>query len=302
MKKSNVLSFIGLTYLLSWMLAGTAYLFGVRYFSAAFLIVTVGYMFVPMIVAIFMQKVVSREPLIKPLGLSFRLNRWWLVAWLLPPAVSFATSGVSLTFPVVEYSPQMAGILERFRSFLPPEQMEEIERGMGTIRIHPLWTGLLQGLVAGPTVNAVAGFGEELGWRGFLQKELKGLGFYRSSVLIGFIWGVWHMPIILQGHNYPDHPLSGVFMMIAWCILLSPIFSLVRLRSGSVIAAAVLHGSLNGTAGLALMVVEGGSDLLVGVTGLAGFAVLLLVNLVLLLQDRFLSKSPITLRAAGRPG
>ena len=302
MKKSNVLFFVGLTYLLSWMLAGLAYLFGVRYYSAASFIVTVGYMFVPMIVAIFIQKVVSREPLSKPLGLSFRLNRWWLVAWLLPPVVSFVTIGVSLTFPSVEYSPRMAGILERFRSFIPPEQMEEIERGMGTVRIHPLWTSLLQGLAAGPTVNAVAGFGEELGWRGFLQKELKGLGFYRSSVLIGFIWGVWHMPIILQGHNYPDHPLFGVFMMIAWCILLSPIFSLVRLRSDSVIAAAVLHGSLNGTAGLALMVVEGGSDLLVGVTGLAGFAVLLLVNLVLLLQDRFLSKSPITLRAAGRQG
>ena len=302
MKKSNVLSFIGLTYFLSWMLAGLAYLFGVRYYGAASFIVTVGYMFVPMIVAIFIQKVILREPLSKPLGLSFRLNRWWLVAWLLPPVVSFGTIGVSLTFVSVEYTPQMAGILERFRSFLPPEQMEEIERGMGTVRIHPLWTGLLQGLVAGPTINAVAGFGEELGWRGFLQKELKGLGFYRSSVLIGFIWGVWHMPIILQGHNYPDHPLFGVFMMIAWCILLSPIFSLVRLRSDSVIAAAVLHGSLNGTAGLALMVVEGGSDLLVGVTGLAGFAVLLLVNLVLLLQDRFLSKSPITLRAAGRQG
>jgi membrane protease YdiL (CAAX protease family) len=302
MKKSNTLLFIGLTYLLSWMLAGLAYLFGVRYFSVASFIITVGYMFIPMIVAIFIQKVVLREPLTKPLGLSFRLNRWWLVAWLLPPAVSFATLGVSLTFVSVEYSPQMAGILDRFRSFLPPEQIAEIERSMGTVRIHPLWTGLLQGLVAGPTVNAVAGFGEELGWRGFLQKELKGLGFYRSSFLIGLLWGVWHMPIILQGHNYPDHPLPGVFMMIAWCILLSPIFSLVRLRSGSVIAAAVLHGSLNGTAGLALMVIDGGSDILVGVTGLAGFAVLLFVNLVLLLQDRFLSKSPVTLRTAGGPG
>ena len=46
----------------------------------------------------------------------------------------------------------------------------------------PCW----EDLIAGVTVNAVAGFGEELGWRGFLQKELAFLGFWRSSLLIGF--------------------------------------------------------------------------------------------------------------------
>ena len=300
MKKSNTLVFIGITYLLSWLLAGISYLLGVRYNTPASFIMATGYMFVPMIVAIFMQKAVLKEPLKKPMGLSFRLNVWWIVAWLLPPALSFATIGVSLLFPSVEYSPQMAGILQRFRSLIPPEQLEEIEHQMVQARIHPLWTGLLQGLVVGPTINAVAGFGEELGWRGFLQKELKTLGFYRSSILIGLIWGVWHFPIILQGHNYPEHPLPGAFMMIGWCILLSPIFSLVRLRTDSVIAAAVLHGSLNATVGLALMIVEGGSDFLIGVTGLAGFFVLIVANIVLLLQDRFLSGEPIMLQTFGK--
>lgn len=301
MKYRKVLVFIVVTYTLSWTLAGVSYLLGVRYNTPASFIVTIGYMFVPMIVALLLQKGIYKEPIKAPLGLSFRFrNPWWLVAWLLPPAVSFATIGVSLILPQVEYSPQMAGFIEKFRAFLPPEQIEAMERQVGTARIHPLITGTLQGLVAGPTINAVAGFGEELGWRGYLQKETKSLGFYRSSVLIGIIWGFWHAPIILQGHNYPEHPLMGVFMMVAWCVLLAPIFSLVRIRTESVIAASVLHGSLNATAGLAILVIDGGTDLLIGVTGLTGFCVLLVVNILLWLHDRFLSRTPVMLRAAGR--
>jgi membrane protease YdiL (CAAX protease family) len=145
--------------------------------------------------------------------------------------------------------------------------------------VHPIWIGLLQGLVAGPTINAIAGFGEELGWRGMLQKEFAPLGFWKASLLVGVIWGVWHAPLILQGHNYPEHPRTGVLMMILWCALLGPVFSYVRLKARSVLAAAVMHGSVNATFGLAIMVVKGGNDLVVGVTGVSGLAVLLAVDL-----------------------
>ncbi|MBN2324271.1 MAG: CPBP family intramembrane metalloprotease [Spirochaetes bacterium] len=286
MKKNGAFLFVGLTFFLSWSLAGVAYLAGVRYYSAQSLAVMIGYMFVPMIVAVLLQKAVFKQPLVKPLGITFRLNPWWLFAWLFPPAASFATLGVSILFPGVEYSPEMTGLLARFRSLIPPEQFSEIERQIAATRIHPVWIVLAQGLVAGPTVNAVAGFGEELGWRGYLQQELEPLGFYRSSFLIGFIWGVWHMPIILQGHNYPAHPVAGVFMMIAFCMLLSPIFSFVRISTRSVIAAAVIHGSLNATVGLSVMLIDGGNDLLTGVTGLAGFIVLASANLLLYLYRR----------------
>ncbi len=149
------------------------------------------------------------------------------------------------------------------------------------------------GFVAGITINAIAGFGEELGWRGFLQRELGYLGFWKSSILIGLIWGIWHAPIILQGHNYPEHPQAGVLMMIIFTLLLSPIFSYIRLKAKSVIAAAVIHGSLNATVGLPLMVIKGGNDLIVGVTGLAGFIALALSNLALFIYDRYFAKEKI---------
>jgi membrane protease YdiL (CAAX protease family) len=132
----------------------------------------------------------------------------------------------------------------------------------------------------------VAAFGEELGWRGLLQRELLHLGFWKSSAFIGVIWGVWHAPIIIQGHNYPQHPVAGVAMMTVFTLLLSPILGYVRLKGKSVIAAAIAHGTLNGTAGIPLMVLVGGNDLTVGITGLAGFVVLAAVNLAIFVFQR----------------
>jgi membrane protease YdiL (CAAX protease family) len=218
---------------------------------------------------------------------------WFLVAWLLPVIIAFATLGVSLLFTGVEYSPGMAGIFERFESALSPEQLEQMKAQADAFPLHPFWIGLLQGLVAGITINAIAGFGEELGWRGFLQRELGYLGFWKSSIVIGLIWGIWHAPIILQGHNYPEHPQAGVLMMIIFTLLLSPIFSYIRLKAKSVIAAAVIHGSLNATVGLPLMVIKGENDLIVGVTGLAGFIALALSNLALFIYDRYFAKEKI---------
>ncbi len=184
-------------------------------------------------------------------------------------------------------------MFERFNSILTPEQLEQMETQAANIPIHPFWFTLLQGLIAGITINAVFGFGEELGWRGLLQKELNFMGFWKSSLIIGGIWGIWHAPIILQGHNYPNNPLIGVFMMTLWCVLLGPIFSFVRIKSNSVIAAGIMHGSLNATAGLAILVIKGGNDLLVGVTGLAGFIVLVFMNICLIIYNKLISKKPI---------
>jgi membrane protease YdiL (CAAX protease family) len=250
------------------------------------MLVAVLYMFIPAAAAVTVQKLMYRRPLIKPLGISFRLNWWFLAAWLVPFVLTFSALGVSLIFPWVEYSPDMSGMLERLTSSLSPEQLELAKRQLAALPMHPVWMGLLVGLVAGPTINAIAGFGEELGWRGFLQNECAPLGFWKSSLLIGALWGVWHAPLILAGHNFPEHPKAGVFMMILFCTLYAPIFSYVRRKAKSVIAAAILHGSLNAGAGLAIMVVKGGDDLTVGVTGLAGLIVLVTVNLCLFLFGR----------------
>ena len=273
--------FVGLTFLVNWSLALLFFALGVRWGTPAGIVFGATYMFVPMAVAILLQRWAYHEPVTGPLGVSFRLNRWFLIAWLLPPVIALATFGVSLLLPGIEYSPHMQGMVERFAPLLTPEQMQQLQEKIAETPVATLWLALLQGLIAGITVNAVAGFGEELGWRGFLQKELAFLGFWRASLLIGFIWGLWHAPLILQGHNYPQHPVIGVLMMTILCMLLAPIFGYVRIKARSVIAAAIIHGTFNATYGLSIVLVRGGNDLTTGVTGLPGFLVLAIAILIL---------------------
>lgn len=293
MKKG--LLFIGLTFLVNWLTAILFFVFGGQSYAPAFYVMCICYMFIPMIMAIIVQKFVYKEAIKEPLGISFRLNRWFLVAWLLPPIITVSAIGVSLIFPGVEFTsdPEASRIFEHFKSVSPPELLEEIERQTSSLPLHPFWFFLLVGLLAGPTINAIAGFGEELGWRGLLQREFSYMGFWRSSAVIGVIHGVWHAPIILMRYNYPEHPVAGVFMMTILCILIAPIFSYVRLRAKSVIAAGIIHGSFNATAALALVVVKGGNDLTVGITGLAGFIALAIINFGIFIYERFLAKEGV---------
>ena len=278
--------FTVLTYLISWLLVGLYFAFGGTWTRPGALILSVVYMFVPMTVAVIVQKWLFKAPLKGPLRINFRPNRWFAVAWLLPPAIAVAAIGIALLLPGVTFTTDIGPVLERFRDVVPPEQLAQMKQRAESLPVHPFWLGLVLGLIAGVTVNAVAAFGEEVGWRGLLQGELAEFGFWKSSIIIGVIWGFWHAPLILQGHNYPQHPWAGVFMMTVFTVLLSPLMAHLTSRANSVIAAAIFHGTLNATAGLAIIVVKGGSDLTVGVTGVAGIVTLLLANLGLLLFQR----------------
>lgn len=78
-------------------------------------------------------------------------------------------------------------------------------------RIYPLALILAFGLaITGVPLSGLAAmFGEEYGWRGFLQDEMENLGRRWAALLIGFIWGVWHIPVILSGvHTYPPTTLG----------------------------------------------------------------------------------------------
>jgi membrane protease YdiL (CAAX protease family) len=216
-----------------------------------------------------------------------------LLAWLLPPVIAFLAFAISLLFPNVSFTPDMAGMFARYENILSSEELEQMRLSNEALPISPIWIGLLSGLIAGVTINAIAGLGEEWGWRGFMVRSLQQKSFFYTSLFIGLVWGVWHAPIILMGHNYPEHPVVGVLMMIIWCMLLSPLFLYVTLKTKSVLAAAIMHGTLNGTAGLAIILIQGGDDLLVGVTGLSGFIALAITIAGLYFYDTRISKEQI---------
>jgi len=208
------------------------------------------YMFIPLISVVITQLIFHEKPL-KDCGINFHVNAWWVVAWLVMPLICFGAIGLSLVFPSVSWNPAHNANLPKI---------------------------ILLALAAGATVNMIAAMGEEVAWRGYLVQHVPAYPFWLRAILIGVIWGVWHAPLILMGLNYPEHPVWGVGMMVVFCVLMSPILLFIREKSGSTIAAAIAHGTLNATAGLALLVLTNYQSFITGMTGVAGVIVLLVVN------------------------
>jgi membrane protease YdiL (CAAX protease family) len=260
----------------SWIVAGVAiFLFGLRITNVqAYTIFAAAYMLLPAICAIILQ-MIHRERPFSELGVSFRVNWWWLVAAIVPIILAFLTLGINLLFPNVSYSSLVVQQVSPYSPFV-----------FTLLQI-------VNTLILGCTINAFFAFGEELGWRGYLLKALQDKRFLLVSLIIGVVWGVWHFPLILLGHNYPQHPVPGVAMMIVFCVLLTPMMIYIVLQSGSVITAAIFHGVLNAIAGISLLFLSGGNDLTNGMTGLAGFIVLLLANIAFYLFDKYIARDNI---------
>src|SRR5580704_12038083 len=65
-------------------------------------------------------------------------------------------------------------------------------------------------------------FGEEFGWRGYLQLRLFPERPVWSAFTTGLLWAAWHLPVNLRGYAFPDHPLVGALLVFpVACIFLS---------------------------------------------------------------------------------
>ncbi len=132
-------------------------------------------------------------------------------------------------------------------------------------------------LVVGPVLNLPIYLGEEVGWRGFMNPRLIALLGRRGLVLGGAIWAVWHLPVILLGHNYPRHPWLGLLVWVPICVCLNIFLEAARQAGRSIFAPALAHGIINQGAMLMLVVFTREDrylDLLHGPAGLAGLLVM----------------------------
>jgi membrane protease YdiL (CAAX protease family) len=151
----------------------------------------------------------------------------------------------------------------------------------------------VQAVVLGPVLALPIAFGEEYGWRGYLQGELIKIGRVRGILLVGVIWGLWHAPIIAMGHNYPGYPVLGIFLMTLYTIALGFLFGYAVLKSGSVWLAAFLHGLNNQVAAFLLAMIYRPDDPVFAFgIGLYGLIVWAIVVAGLLLLDRKAWASP----------
>ena len=279
--------YVALAYGWSWGLAGVYFGGGFAVEDAlAFTVMGVAFMYGPAVGALVVKKLVRGRPLAE-IGMRLAFNRWWLVAWLAPLALAGTAGAFSVFVPGAHFVISVEGVVEQVLATAPAGVATEGDTE--EVRALGAWLPLILvggALFNGATVAAVAAFGEEVGWRGFLQNELAPLGFWNASGVVGIVWGLWHAPLILAGYNYPEHPVLGVFMMTLMTVLLAPLFAYVAMRARTVLAAALMHGAFNTTAGLTLFFVAGGPRLATGMTGAAGLAALACANALLFFHRR----------------
>ena len=115
--------------------------------------------------------------------------------------------------------------------------------------LHVWWWGAigfkLSALSLMSLVVAVLIIGEEVGWRGFLLPYLlQRYSPLNSSVIVGLVWAIWHLPNFLLS-NYPHYglPFSAfVVMTLAFSVL----FTWLYLNTGgSLVIAVIFHAALN---------------------------------------------------------
>lgn len=252
------------------------------------------YMLLPLITAVVIQKI-DKEKLASTNLFSFKINWAWVVAWTLPVVLVLLTIFVNALLPDVVINTDMS-------SMIPLDKIPEEQKELFVKLLNPIVLTIvtvIAGLCAGLTINAVFAFGEEYGWRNYLVSALKEKKFICASVFIGIVWGIWHFPLILLGHNYPQHSVAGVFMMVVFCVLASFIETYFVLKTKSVFTAAIFHGTINAVAGLNITLIKGGNDLLNGLTGLSGFFVMAIVVTIIYVIDKYVLKDNIFTKTIG---
>lgn len=261
--------FLALTFAFSWAAAIGAHYAGLTETLSATAILT-AMMVGPALAAIICTMAFEKGRRIEALGLRFRPNLWWLMAWLIPILLCAGSIAATLLLSDRTYVDLGVSIIAAVEA-QAPAQVE-------AVRAIP-YLGLIQigaAISIGALINMVVlTFTEELGWRGYLYGLWRGAGFWRASLATGAIWGVWHAPAIwFYGLNYPDHRAIGVPIFVVFCILLSPIITLVRERGGSVWAAGLFHGTFNAVAGVTLGVISNPTFPWNGIVGIGGFLAL----------------------------
>jgi uncharacterized protein len=283
--RRRILIYLAFVFGIAWAMALVVYLTGglanspmiipALNISLALVLLALGVMWAPAVAHI-LTRVITREGW-ADVGLRPNLRRgwpYWLAAWFLPGILTvIGMVAFFVLFPAY-FDPTLSTLM----GMLPPG-----------FEIDP-WilaaAQLFQAMLIAPLVNSFFTFGEEFGWRGYLQPKFTPLGGRRAILLVGIIWGVWHAPIIAMGHNYglsyPGAPWAGVLMMVWTTILFAALLGWVTVRGGSVWPAVIGHAAINGIAGLGSIFVRGQPNPLlgplpVGTIGSAGFALLALI-------------------------
>ena len=118
-------------------------------------------------------------------------------------------------------------------------------RDRGSLFEQPFPSSSWQSLIAASALMAIKGPVEEFGWRGvalpLLQRKIAPVW---AGLILGVIWGVWHLPaFLLSGTPQGAWSFTPFFAgSVAVSVIVTALFNSSR---GSILLAALFHFQLN---------------------------------------------------------
>jgi uncharacterized protein len=295
MNLKKIYLYILLSFAFSWTVALIMNLTHVGIGSMMGTLILAGlYMPAPALATFVIQKFIYKEGF-KQYGWTIdkKAMKWILYTPLLFLALTILTFAIILLFGNTHLIPQFGELdfsQENFNLRLEAIAKSKIDiEKLEIIDIPPklLFIAMLvQGIIGGSTISLPFMFGEELGWRGLMLSETRNLGFLKANVFIGIVWGIWHLPVILMGHNYPHHPYLGIIMMCLFTVSVSPLFAYVRIKTKSILGACMLHGMINATGAMYLLYIANANELYSSIAGWAGIIAGTILTVCIFLFDK----------------
>ena len=266
----RILIYILITFALTWAycllvvypLANGETLNGVPALATQLLVAAA--MFFPAI-GVFITRLVTREGFknawLKP---NLKKNlRYYLLAWFGPGILTFV--GAALYFLIFRgsFDPDCGYMRLTMEAAGVPYEAQAMPMNLLML------IQAVQAFFLAPILNFATCFGEEWGWRGYLLPKMKNLLPTVPTLLVtGEIWGLWHAPLTIIGHNYGlgywGFPFTGIAMMCLFCIVLGIFLSYVTLKTGSCIPAIIGHGAINGIAAIGMYFTSDGGNPFIG--------------------------------------
>ena len=219
--KKGVVAYLLIAFGMAWAIWEIIFRLGVSLNPIVKAVLMVPTAFAPAIATFVVRKWVTREGFADA-GLRLNLRKWpyYVVAWLLPLAV---LGCIVILAPLFKAGKPDFSFARGIHFLVQLGYPEWLFRYPGLLILYWLITAIPKSLVL---------FGEEFGWRSYLQLRLFPDSPFLSAVGTGVIWAVWHYPLTLRGFNYPDHPLVGSLLVFPIStIFLSIIFGWLRLQT-----------------------------------------------------------------------
>jgi membrane protease YdiL (CAAX protease family) len=250
-RKKGIAAYLFISFGLAWIVWGITVLAGLRPDDPKFIFALAPGGFAPAIAAFVVRRWVTREGFADA-GLRPNLGRWpyYVFAWLWPLAVVVV---IVLLAAVLGLSDPDFTFNRALTRIIP--QGTAVPEIMPAILLIPM---LLSALFYTPIL-----FGEEFGWRGYLQMRLFPDRPTLAAVATGLIWAVWHYPLLLMGYQFPDNRYAGLVVFPVSLVLYSIMLGWLRLRTDSVWAPSLAHSAFNVVgASLTMLLFLGGANYL----------------------------------------